>query len=80
MLESNKLFVGGLSPETDELALRQYFGKFGRLTDARVRLEFFLKSIGLRLNNWFNYLRKIAFKHAADAFIIVKLYTTTTPA
>ena len=37
MLESNKLFVGGLSPETDELALRQYFGKFGRLIDARVR-------------------------------------------
>ena len=75
MLESNKLFVGGLSPETDELALRQYFGKFGRLTDARVRLEFFfLKSIGLRLINWFNYLRNTAFKHAAVAFIIVKLY------
>ena len=37
MLESNKLFVGGLSHDTDEMALRQYFSKFGRLLDAKVK-------------------------------------------
>ena len=37
MLESNKLFVGGLSHDTDEMALRQYFSKFGRLIDAKVK-------------------------------------------
>ena len=40
MLESNKLFVGGLSHDTDEMALRQYFSKFGRLTDAKVKNNF----------------------------------------
>ena len=36
MLEQNKLFVGGLSIDTDEVTLRQYFGKYGRLMNVQV--------------------------------------------
>ena len=31
---SGKLFVGGISWETDEDRLRQYFGRFGEVTEA----------------------------------------------
>jgi RNA-binding protein Musashi len=32
--DSGKLFVGGISWETDEERLRDYFGRFGEVTEA----------------------------------------------
>ena len=32
--DSGKLFVGGISWETDEERLREYFGRFGEVTEA----------------------------------------------
>ena len=32
--DSGKLFVGGISWETDEDRLREYFGRFGEVTEA----------------------------------------------
>ena len=39
MAESNKIFVGGLA-HIDELKLREYFGKFGRILDVKVEKIF----------------------------------------
>ena len=33
-VDSGKLFVGGISWETDEDRLREYFGRFGEVTEA----------------------------------------------
>jgi hypothetical protein len=37
--ESNRLFVGGLAPETTDSSLRMHFGKYGTLVEAAVILD-----------------------------------------
>lgn len=34
----NTIFVGNLGPDSDEAALREFFGKYGYITQVKVRL------------------------------------------
>ena len=50
MSSRNKIFVGGITEDIDEIALRSYFHKFGRVTNVEVT-SFFINQAFFGLLN-----------------------------
>jgi len=59
---SNKLFVGGLSWDTNDAGLNQAFSRFGSVTDAKVILD---RETGR--SRGFGFVTLVDAEHAQDA-------------
>lgn len=59
---SNKLFVGGLSWDTNDASLNQAFSRFGDVTDAKVVLD---RETGR--SRGFGFVTLVDSEHAQDA-------------
>ena len=59
---SNKLFVGGLSWDTNDAGLNQAFSRFGNVTDAKVVLD---RETGR--SRGFGFVTLVDSEHAQDA-------------